>query len=148
MARHAALWAPGVALSARLAAIDDTETGDAHRRHRLLVLNAVDALAGAAQTGPALLALEDLHWADDLTLEILAALSRRLPELSLLIVGTYRSDDLYPRVPMREWRSRLLAGRLAEEARVRRLSVGKPRRWRTSSSAPACPLPPRRHLDP
>jgi DNA-binding CsgD family transcriptional regulator len=39
----------------------------------------------------------------------------------MLVVGSYRSDELYPRVPMREWRSHLLRQRLAEEARLPRL---------------------------
>lgn len=97
--------------------------GDPHRSRRILVLDLADVLAGlpAAAGGPVLLALEDLHWVDDLTLEVLAALARRLPGLPMLVLGTYRSDELYPRVPMREWRSRLLAGRFAEEARVARL---------------------------
>ena len=40
----------------------------------------------------------------------------------MLVVGTYRSDELYPRVPMRAWRARLLTQRLAEEVRLARLS--------------------------
>jgi DNA-binding CsgD family transcriptional regulator/tetratricopeptide (TPR) repeat protein len=66
--------------------------------------------------------LEDIHWSDDLTLEILEALARRLAELPLLVVATYRSDELFPRIPMRDWRARLLAQRLAEEIRLARLS--------------------------
>ena len=113
-------------LGERLAArLDDAEAGigDAHRRRRLLVLDVAELLAELAADGPALAVLEDLHWADDLTLEILAALARWLPEIPLFVVGTYRSDELYPRVPMREWRSRLLTQRLAEEIRVGRLSL-------------------------
>jgi len=97
--------------------------GDAHRRRRLLVLDAADLLARAGASGPLLVALEDLHWADDLSLEILATLARRLPETPLLVVATYRSDELYPRVPMRDWRARLLTQRLAEEARLPRLPL-------------------------
>jgi DNA-binding CsgD family transcriptional regulator len=99
--------------------------GDAHRRRRLMVLEIVDLLAGMADAGPTMLALEDLHWSDDLTLEVLAQLARRLADLPLLTIGTYRSDELYPRVPMREWRARLLGQRLAEEARLRRLTFGE-----------------------
>ncbi len=95
--------------------------GDAHRRRRLLVLELADLIADLADDGPTLLALEDLHWADDLALEVLAQLARRLPQLRLLVVGTYRTDELFPRVPMRDWRSRLLSQRLAEEWRLQRL---------------------------
>lgn len=97
--------------------------GDAHRRRRLLVLDLVDLLAGVADDGPVAILLEDLHWADDLSLEVVAQLARRLPELAVLVVGTYRSDELYPRTPMRDWRSRLLTSRLAEEVKLGRLDT-------------------------
>ncbi|MFI7546626.1 ATP-binding protein [Actinoplanes sp. NPDC049599] len=96
--------------------------GDSHRQRRLLVTALADALAEVgAGPEPLLLTLEDLHWADDLTLQTLARLAHRLSGLPMLIVGTYRSDELYPRVPMREWRTRLLNQRHAEEARLPRL---------------------------
>ena len=97
------------------------DRADAHRRRRLLVLELADLIARLSEDGSTMLALEDLHWADDLALEVLAQLARRLPELPLLVVGTYRSNDLFPRVPMRDWRSRLLSQRLAEESRLPRL---------------------------
>jgi DNA-binding CsgD family transcriptional regulator len=97
--------------------------GDPHRHRRLLVLDVADILAGLAGTGPAVIGLEDLHWADDLTLEVIGQLARRLGDLPMLVVGTYRSDELYPRVPMREWRSRLLRQRQAEEVRLPRLDL-------------------------
>ena len=95
--------------------------GDPHRRRRVLTLDLAELLAELATGGPALLALEDLHQADDLTLEVLEALARTLPSIPLVVVATYRSDELYPRVPMREWRARLLTQRFAEEARLGRL---------------------------
>jgi len=95
--------------------------GDSDRQRRLLVGDISDLLAslGAERT---LIALEDLHWADDLTLDVLARTGRRARDRKLLLIGTYRSDELYPRVPMRAWRTRLLTQRQAEEARLGRLS--------------------------
>jgi DNA-binding CsgD family transcriptional regulator len=122
MRRSTALAATGERLAARLASADAGDGGDAHRRRRLLTLDAVDDLVAAADA-PTLLCLEDLHQADDLTLEIVEMLARAIQEVPLLVVGTYRSDELYPRVPMREWRARLLGQRRAEEARLRRLDL-------------------------
>ncbi|HEX5823752.1 MAG TPA: AAA family ATPase [Candidatus Limnocylindrales bacterium] len=121
MARSVAMEAVGRRLGDRL---DDREpsTGDAHRRRRLLTLDVAEILAEAALDGPAMLSLEDLHWSDDLTLEVLEALARRVAERPILVVGTYRSDELFPRVPMRDWRARLIAQRLAEEVRLARLT--------------------------
>ncbi len=123
MARTPATAPAGRALADRFVRPDTSQPGDRHRARRILVLDAVDLLVVLADAGPVILSLEDLHWADDLSLEILARLARRLPDLPLQVVATYRSDELYPRVPMREWRTRLLAGRLAEEARLARLEI-------------------------
>lgn len=45
---------------------------------------------------PILLALDDLHWADSLTWELLDGLTYRLAELPLVIVGSCRMEDLSP----------------------------------------------------
>jgi DNA-binding CsgD family transcriptional regulator/tetratricopeptide (TPR) repeat protein len=38
--------------------------------------------------------LEDLHWADEATLDVLRLLSRRLETFPALVIGTYRDDEL------------------------------------------------------
>jgi DNA-binding CsgD family transcriptional regulator len=68
-----------------------------------------------------LIVLEDLHWADELSLDVLGHLAGRLATRPMLVVGAYRSDELYPTRPMRELRARLLGQRLAEEIRLPRL---------------------------
>lgn len=124
MGRQTAFDATGAAITARLADAPTPGTGgDAHRRRRVLALDLAAILASAADAGPTLLALEDLHQADDLTLEILTMLATRAAEAPLLVIGTYRSDELYPRVPMREWRAHLLTKRLAGEDRLERLTM-------------------------
>jgi DNA-binding CsgD family transcriptional regulator len=52
------------------------------------------AFAYLAHDRTVLLMLDDLHWSDDATLELLAALAEPLGEESMLVVGTYRSDGL------------------------------------------------------
>ncbi len=113
---------PGTRMAARLREGAD-RVGDAYRQRRMLVTDlAEQVLALGAQDGPVLLAMEDLHWADELTLEVLDRAARRLASAPMLVIGTYRSDELFPRVPMRAWRTRLLTQRLAEEAKVPRLT--------------------------
>jgi tetratricopeptide (TPR) repeat protein len=109
----------GSRIAARLR--DGGHDGDSDRQRRLLVSDISDLL-GSLGSDPTLIALEDLPWADDVTLDVLGRLGRRAGTLKLLLVGTYRSDELYPRVPMRVWRTRLLTQRQAEEARLGRLS--------------------------
>ncbi|MGH8826779.1 MAG: ATP-binding protein, partial [Jiangellaceae bacterium] len=115
----------GQALVADLADVTEpsADSGDAHRRRRLLVLDAVERLAALTDDGPALLALEDLHWCDELSLEIVAHLARRLRFLPLLVVGTLRTDELHQNAPVRSWRSRLLLQRMGEEARLSPLDL-------------------------
>jgi predicted ATPase len=50
---------------------------------------------------PVLLVLEDLHWADQSTLELVAFLVRSLRAVQVLLVATYRSDELHRRHPLR-----------------------------------------------
>lgn len=47
-----------------------------------------------ASAQPVLLAVEDLHWCDDLSLELLLHLLHRARCLPLLVLVTYRSDEL------------------------------------------------------
>ncbi|WP_344210123.1 helix-turn-helix transcriptional regulator [Actinomadura livida] len=50
---------------------------------------------------PVLLVLEDLHWADRSTRHLLTFLGRVLQRERVCLVGTYRSDDLHRRHPLR-----------------------------------------------
>ena len=97
-------------------------SGDAHRQRRLLVLDAVDRLARLADEGPVLLALEDLHWCDELSLDVITHLARRVRSRPLLVVGTLRTDEPRQDLPVWAWRSRLLLQRMAEEVPLPRLT--------------------------
>jgi len=63
-----------------------------------LVLGLLGRLSAAR---PVMLVLEDLHWADHSTLELVAFLVRSLRSVRVLLVATYRSDELHRRHPLR-----------------------------------------------
>jgi DNA-binding CsgD family transcriptional regulator len=63
-----------------------------------LVLGLLGRLSAAR---PVTLVLEDLHWADRSTLELVAFLVRSLRAVRVLLVATYRSDELHRRHPLR-----------------------------------------------
>ncbi len=48
-----------------------------------------------------LLVLEDLHWADASTRDLVTFLSRMLHRERVALIGTYRTDDLHRRHPLR-----------------------------------------------
>ena len=78
---------------------------DAHRRRRLLVQDLADAVSDLDVGRRVAIVLEDLHWADQLSLDVVAHAAGRLVAAEM-ILGAYRSDELYPRLPMRQWRGR------------------------------------------
>src|SRR5262245_14237878 len=45
--------------------------------------------------------VEDLHWADDATLDLLRYLARRIHKVRVLILGSYREDEIGPADPLR-----------------------------------------------
>jgi DNA-binding CsgD family transcriptional regulator/tetratricopeptide (TPR) repeat protein len=69
---------------------------------QLQIFDAVYGLLGdLAGRRPVVLVLEDLHWADASTRRLLSFLCARLRGQRLLVVGTYRADDLHRRHPLR-----------------------------------------------
>jgi DNA-binding CsgD family transcriptional regulator/tetratricopeptide (TPR) repeat protein len=52
-------------------------------------------------TGPSVVLLEDLHWADAATFDVLRLLARRVSTVPALVVVTYRDDELDRAHPMR-----------------------------------------------
>src|SRR5581483_1117243 len=61
----------------------------------------VHALKGLASPRPALIVLEDLHWAGSATAEALAAIVRDIGRTPLLILGTCRDEETPPEHPVR-----------------------------------------------
>jgi DNA-binding CsgD family transcriptional regulator len=63
--------------------------------------------------------IEDVHWADEATLDLLRFLARRVRATGSLLLVTHRTDEVLAQEP---WR--LLLGDLATSPNVRRLQVG------------------------
>ncbi len=67
---------------------------------------------------PTILVLEDLHWADEATLDVLRLLGRRLEAVAALVLATYRDDGLDRAHPLR-----IVLGELATAASVDRIRL-------------------------
>ena len=109
-------------LSQDLLAIDGRHDGDALGARRLIVRSAADRILAAIDR-PTMLIFDDLHWADEMSLEVIGELSRHSSDLPLFLLGGYRGDELPADTIHREWRARLLSQRFAEEARLERLTL-------------------------
>ena len=82
--------------------------------HLLLLLERL------ASRAPLLMVIEDVHWADKSTLELLGFLARNLRQGRILLVVSYRSDELHRRHPLLPF--------LAEQersGRAERLELGR-----------------------
>jgi tetratricopeptide (TPR) repeat protein len=78
---------------------DGTEAADASGAQRALgrrFASVIDALRSCAAEAPQVVLLEDLHWADEPSLALLVALAAHLPTMAVLVVATYRDDELAP----------------------------------------------------
>ena len=65
-----------------------------------------------------MLVFEDVHWADEASLDLIQFLSRRVRDCSVLILATYRDDALGRDHPLRT-----LLGEVGSHRWARRLSL-------------------------
>jgi DNA-binding CsgD family transcriptional regulator/tetratricopeptide (TPR) repeat protein len=79
----------------------------------VLVRAVVEALSARA---PVVAVIEDIHWADPLTLDLVRLLARRLEPMAAVLIITYRNDEVAANPPLR-----LLLGDLASAPSVRRV---------------------------
>ena len=70
------------------------------------------------ERSPVLFVLEDIHWADSSTRAFLAYLARALDDERVLVVASYRLDELHRRHPLRP-----LLAELERDGRVRRVEL-------------------------
>ena len=81
--------------------------------------------------------VEDIHWADEATLDLLRYLSRRLRDTAVLLIITYRDDSLAASDPLR-----VALGDLASQRCTRRVGLAPccPRkRWKLASGSLPAP---------
>jgi len=94
--------------------VEQPEGGDPEDDRWRLLQGVTTFLRNAANVQPLVIVLEDLHWADKGTLDVLTHLARSLEGARLLIVGTYRDVEVD--------RSHALSGALADLRRITNFS--------------------------
>ncbi len=83
-----------------------------------LVQQTLDFFTAVATARPTVILLDDLHWADAGSLDMLRFLARNLAMMPLLLIVTYRSEELTRRHPLH-----VLLPLIVREAGARRLDV-------------------------
>jgi DNA-binding CsgD family transcriptional regulator/tetratricopeptide (TPR) repeat protein len=76
------------------------------------------AVLAELQRQPSIVVVEDLHWADEATLDVLRYLSRRLSRAPILLLLTYRDDEIGPTHLLRTF-----VGELASSATTVRVDL-------------------------
>ena len=76
------------------------------------------ALLRGLAAGPSVVVLEDVHWADEATLDVIRLAGRRVGDIPLLLVLSYRDDGLDRAHPLR-----IVLGDLPGSDRVSRLAL-------------------------
>jgi len=92
--QHAPTWLtqlPGLLADPDLEAVQRRAQGATRDRMLRELVEALDTLSTAA---PLILLLEDLHWSDASTIDLLARLAGRREAARLLVLGTYRPADV------------------------------------------------------
>lgn len=108
---------------AGFAAAFGAESNDQSARQRLFD-TIFDLLATAAATSSLLICLEDLHWADEGSVQLLQYLVRRSLETRVLIVVTYRPEELVADEPNEHPLAELIQ-QLNAEGDLHRVDVGR-----------------------
>jgi ATP/maltotriose-dependent transcriptional regulator MalT len=93
--------------------------GSAQGRLFELLLGLFERLAGES---PVLLVIEDLHWADRSTRDFLSFLSRNICHQRLLVVSTFRIDELHRRHPLRPFLAEIERTEAATRIAIERFS--------------------------
>jgi DNA-binding winged helix-turn-helix (wHTH) protein/tetratricopeptide (TPR) repeat protein len=88
-----------------------------------MVREICEALEALTVRDPLALVLEDLHWADPSTLDLISALARRRGPCKLLLLGTYRPVDvILLQSPLKALRQDLVMHKLCFEIALERLT--------------------------
>jgi DNA-binding NarL/FixJ family response regulator len=124
-------------LFSALAGPIDTRAPEATARPFDAILQVFQRLA---ELGPVLLILEDVHWADSTSRDLLHYLARRIPQLPLLVVATYRTDETHPGHPIHRIAAALTRERAALRVHLEPLELADVQMM-LEATLPAAPAP-------
>jgi predicted ATPase/DNA-binding winged helix-turn-helix (wHTH) protein len=108
----------------RLASVSDREAIPSPVTRESMLREMAEALEKITATTPVVLVLEDLHWSDYSTLDLVSYLARRQRHARLMLIGTYRPVELIvSEHPLRRVKQELLLHQLCHELSLEYLSL-------------------------
>ena len=115
LAKYAHSWVMHIPDFPRRSAIADA----AGPRPDRMAREFIDAIEALSHERPVVLLLEDLHWADRSTVELIDRIARRRDEARILVIGTYRLEEWADQEsPLSCTRHELLAHGLCHQIRL------------------------------
>jgi DNA-binding winged helix-turn-helix (wHTH) protein/tetratricopeptide (TPR) repeat protein len=122
LAKQAPTWLaqfPALLKPEQKAALQQEILGSTRER---MVRELCEALEAMAAQGPLIVILEDLHWVDPSTLDIISAIARRREPAKLLLIGTYRPVEVVlTQSPLKGLKQDLMVRHLCHEINMERL---------------------------
>lgn len=128
-------------LGARIAGLQakpiNQDVAENAKTARFFLFDAIYAyLSAVAARRPLLVVLDDLHWADEGSLQLLVHVARGLKARRVMVLGTYRDVELGRKHPLAGALGDLVRERLFERHTLRGLSLDEVGRYLAASGAP------------
>jgi DNA-binding winged helix-turn-helix (wHTH) protein/predicted ATPase len=113
---HAPMWLlqmPSLVSASEREVLNRTVSGASRER---MLREMGEALAALSEEQPLVLVLEDLHWSDYPTLDLISYVARQRQRAHLMLIGTYRTSELIVSGhPLKAVKQELLVKQLCEE---------------------------------
>jgi len=124
MRSHAPTWCTQLpAVFSSTGAVDHLQQDTIGATKERMIREMGDALGLIANASPIVLLLEDLHWADSSSIELLRHLCNRITSQRVLLVGTFRPEDIErSNHPLKSCKAEMKMHKLCEEIPLDSLS--------------------------
>jgi len=123
--RHAPAWYRQMSAFAAGPEMESLRSETAGATKERMLREMGDVLGAISSDAPLLLLLEDLHWADGSTVDLLRHLSHRVQTQRVLLLATLRPEDIrVTKHPLKNWRADMEARQLCDEIALGALNPG------------------------
>ncbi len=116
LSKHASSWLPHLSPMSLPPDTEHLQSQSVGATRERMLREMAEAIEKLAEKSPVLLVLEDLHWSDYSSLDLVSYLARRQDPAHLMVIGTYRPVDvILAGHPIKSVKRELQAHRLCHE---------------------------------